>query len=125
MSSSDDSSRPEWAASRPACARRVAVAIEVLAAVGEHPVDAHLAQRANHRGRDLDAQHVLGLGAVERPFGRVPHAVAGHHVHVHDVLVSGERVALRQRIERDRVSDHPSSSSERWRACSPEPPTRA
>ena len=80
VSSSDESSRPECAASRPACARRVAVAIRVLAAVGEHAVDAHLAERTNHRGGHLDAQDVLGRRTVERPFGRIAHAVAGHHV---------------------------------------------
>ena len=111
VSSSEEISRPEWAASRPACARRVAVAIEFPAAVGEHAVYAHLAQGANHGGGDLDAQHVLRLGAVEGPFGRVAHAVAGHHVYVHDVLIAGERVALRHRVEAG-----PVVLRRRWRA---------
>ena len=98
MSSSEEISRPEWAASRPGLRAAGGGGDEFPAAVGEHAVYAHLAQGANHGGSNLDAQHVLRLGAVERPFGRVADAVAGHHVYVHDVLIAGERVALGHRV---------------------------
>ncbi len=52
---------------------------QVLAAVGEHVVDAHLAERADHRRGHLDAQDLLGRGTVERPVRRIPHPVAGGH----------------------------------------------
>ena len=40
---------------------------EVLAAVGEHAIDAHLAQRTHHRGRHLDPQHVVRRRARKTP----------------------------------------------------------
>ena len=111
MSSREDNSRPEWARVQTGLCAARGSRDQVLAAVREHAVDAHLAQRTNHRGRDLDAQDILGIGAVERPLGRVPHAIPGDHIHMHDVLVASDRVTLRQGIESDSNYRQPSSSA--------------
>ncbi len=44
--------------------------------------------------RDLDAQHVVGVGTVERPFDRIADAVVRDDLDMDDVVIAGERVAL-------------------------------